>query len=371
MTSISTGKSPAAVAALRCKGAKAKISSNTFWSADAIRGEWTNTVCKGFGWAMARTPVAALARASLSSCAALIRLAGLRRAWRSRRCALWVRDVLISSCRVPAVKDPRKRPFRRDATIKRGRPAAAHFRWQRTGDEDGVVILYGWHTVTAALANPARRFRKLLATENALKRLADEGLRLPVVPELVRPDAIAAQLSPDAVHQGLFAETDPLPSPDFAELAAAGIVLVLDQITDPHNVGAILRTAAAFAVAAVVTTARHSPEATGVLAKSASGALELVPIVIVQNLARALTEMKEQGFLVVGLDSEGSEDLGAATLSAPLALVLGAEGKGLRQGTRAVCDRLARLDLPGAIKSLNVSNAAALSLYVASRAVTR
>jgi 23S rRNA (guanosine2251-2'-O)-methyltransferase len=268
------------------------------------------------------------------------------------------------------VKDLRKRPFRRD-TIKRARPAGAHFRWQRTGGEDDVVILYGWHTVTAALANPARRFRKVLATENALKRLADEGLRLPIEPELVRPDAIAARLSPDAVHQGLFAETDPLPSPAFAELAAAGIVLVLDQITDPHNVGAILRTAAAFAVAAVVTTARHSPEATGVLAKSASGALELVPIVIVQNLARALTEMKEQGFLVVGLDSEGSEDLGAATLSAPLALVLGAEGKGLRQGTRAVCDRLARLDLPGAIKSLNVSNAAALSLYVASRAVTR
>jgi len=154
-----------------------------------------------------------------------------------------------------------------------------------------------------------------------------------------------------------------------ADLSAAGIVLVLDQITDPHNVGAILRTAAAFAVAAVVTTARHSPEATGVLAKSASGALEWVPIVIVQNLARALNEMKEQGFLVVGLDSDAGDDLAATALSSPLALVLGAEGKGLRQGTRAACDRLARLDLPGAIKSLNVSNAAALALYVASRAV--
>ena len=111
-------------------------------------------------------------------------------------------------------------------------------------------------------------------------------------------------------------------------------MLVLDQITDPHNVGAIMRSAAAFAVKAIVTTARHSPEATGVLAKSASGALELVPLVTVQNLARALTEMNDQGFLTVGLDSQGSEDLGAIALRQPLALVLGAEGKGLRQLTR-------------------------------------
>jgi 23S rRNA (guanosine2251-2'-O)-methyltransferase len=244
-----------------------------------------------------------------------------------------------------------------------------HFR-PRPRATDGPALLYGWHTVKAALENPRRRFQRLLATENALWRLSDDGVKLPLAPELVRPDAIASRLPPDAVHQGLLAEADPLPSPALADLSAAGIVLVLDQITDPHNVGAILRTAAAFAVAAVVTTARHSPEATGVLAKSASGALEWVPIVIVQNLGRALTEMKEQGFLVVGLDSDGGDDLAATALSSPLALVLGAEGKGLRQGTRAICDRLARLDLPGAIKSLNVSNAAALALYVASRAVT-
>jgi 23S rRNA (guanosine2251-2'-O)-methyltransferase len=281
------------------------------------------------------------------------------------------------------VKNAGKHAFRRSAQ-RRGRPGRPDNRRQQSGGEQGGIILYGWHTVTAALANPARHIRKLLATENALRRLADEAIRLPVEPELVRPDAIAARLSADAVHQGLYAEADPLPSPALADLAtgglaagglaagglaAGGIVLVLDQITDPHNVGAILRTAAAFAVAAVVTTARHSPEATGVLAKSASGALEWVPIVIVQNLARALAEMKEQGFLVVGLDSEAGADLAATQLSAPLALVLGAEGKGLRQGTRAACDRLARLDLPGVIKSLNVSNAAALALYVASRAV--
>src|SRR5580698_7635732 len=270
----------------------------------------------------------------------------------------------------------RERPWAAKPRTQRGFGARHHDHRQKRRaaarlEFDAPVILYGWHTVTAALANPARRIRKLWATENAVRRLADEGIALSAQPELVRPDAIAARLSPDAVHQGLLAEADPLPAPALEELTAAGIVLVLDQITDPHNVGAILRTAAAFAVAAIVTTARHSPEATGVLAKSASGALEVVPVATVQNLARSLAALKERGFLVVGLDSGGPDDLAAMQMQAPLALVLGAEGKGLRQGTRAVCERLARLDLPGAIKSLNVSNAAALALYIASRAVTK
>ncbi len=264
------------------------------------------------------------------------------------------------------MKGPSKHSFRRGAPFRR---RSANPRLRPDVDSSGGVILYGWHTVTAALANPARRIRRLWATENAVRRLSDEGITLSTAPELVRPDAIAARLSPDAVHQGLLAEADTLSAPALEDLTAAGIVLVLDQITDPHNVGAILRTATAFAVAAIVTTARHSPEATGVLAKSASGALEWVPIITVQNLARALAALKERGFLVVGLDSGGADDLAAAALTAPLALVLGAEGKGLRQGTRAVCDRLARLDLPGAIKSLNVSNAAALALYIANRAL--
>jgi len=232
---------------------------------------------------------------------------------------------------------------------------------------EGVAILYGWHTVAAALANPKRTVRKITATENAARRLTEEGLTLPVTPEIVRPEAIAARLSPDAVHQGLLVEADPLPSPDLEDLEAAGTVLVLDQITDPHNVGAILRTAAGFGVAAVVTTARHSPEATGALAKAASGALEYVPIVTVQNLARAMAELKERGYLLVGLDSSGDAELGDVPLRAPLALVLGAEGKGLRQLTRDSCDHLGRLELPGRIKSLNVSNAAALALYVATK----
>ena len=235
---------------------------------------------------------------------------------------------------------------------------------------EGVAILYGWHTVAAALANPKRTVRKITATENAARRLSEEGMTLPVTPEIVRPEAIAARLSPDAVHQGLLVEADPLPSPDLEELEATGTVLVLDQITDPHNVGAILRTAAAFAVKAVITTARHSPEATGVLAKSASGALDLIPIVAVQNLSRALDALKERGFLTVGLDSDGETDLSQAALREPLALVLGAEGKGLRQLTAQTCDIRARLDLPGAIKSLNVSNAAAVALYAAAAVLT-
>ena len=229
---------------------------------------------------------------------------------------------------------------------------------------DGPVILYGWHTVTMALQNPKRRIRKLTLTENAARRLADENIETRIAPEIVRPQEIDRLLSPDAVHQGLLAEADPLPLPAIETLEQEGIVLVLDQITDPHNVGAILRSAAAFAVKAIVTTARHSPEATGVLAKAASGALELVPLVTVQNLARALTALNERGFQTVGLDSQGSEDLSEIALREPLALVLGAEGKGLRQLTRETCSVVARLDMPGEIKSLNVSNAAVLSLYV-------
>jgi len=229
---------------------------------------------------------------------------------------------------------------------------------------DGPAILYGWHTVTLALQNPKRRIRKLLLTENAARRLEEDGIKLRVTPEIVRPGQIDTLLTPDAVHQGLLAEADPLPSPGIATLPQEGIVLVLDQITDPHNVGAILRSAAAFAVKAIVTTARHSPEATGVLAKSASGALELVPLVTVQNLARALTELNERGFMTVGLDSAGQENLSAIALREPLALVLGAEGKGLRQLTRETCKVVARLDMPGEIKSLNVSNAAVLALYI-------
>jgi 23S rRNA (guanosine2251-2'-O)-methyltransferase len=266
----------------------------------------------------------------------------------------------------------RKPPFRRgggkgpNKAPNKGRDFGRRpGRRDREASLDGPVILYGWHTVAAALANPQRQIRRLLLTENAARRLADDHIDTRgITPEIVRPDLIDHRLGPDAVHQGLLAEADPLPSPDIETLPQQGIVLVLDQITDPHNVGAILRSAAAFAVKAIVTTARHTPEATGVLAKSASGALELVPMVTVTNLARALNELTDQGFMTVGLDSQGSDNLSAMPLQQPLALVLGAEGKGLRQLTRDTCSAVARLDMPGAIKSLNVSNAAALALYI-------
>ncbi len=229
------------------------------------------------------------------------------------------------------------------------------------GERD-VAVLYGWHPVAEALKNPRRRLRRLLATENAARRLAELG-DLPLAPQLVRPGEIDRLVEADAVHQGLYLEADPLPSPTLEALPADGLVLVLDQITDPHNVGAIVRTAAAFGVDALVTTARHSPAATGVLAKAASGGLEHVPFVIVRNLAEALIALGERGFQRIGFDSEGATPLGSIPVRRPLALVLGAEGKGLRQRTRECCDAVGRLDMPGAIKSLNVSNAAAIALY--------
>jgi 23S rRNA (guanosine2251-2'-O)-methyltransferase len=267
-------------------------------------------------------------------------------------------------------KRPHSRPgakpgATREQTERRERFERARRESLRGGSEDGPVIMYGWHTVTAALRNPARKIRKLLATENAARRLIDENVPNANRAEVVRPYAIAERLLPDAVHQGLYLEADPLPSPDIDNLEASGVALVLDQITDPHNVGAILRSAVAFGVRAVITTQRHSPDATGALAKAASGALEHVAVISVQNLARGLTALKEKGFLTVGLDSEGDSDLAALTLCTPLALVLGAEGKGLRQLTRETCDHVARIDLPGAIASLNVSNATAVALYVA------
>src|SRR5450432_313047 len=261
----------------------------------------------------------------------------------------------------------RKPPFQRGSGKgpDKRRESGRRMPWRdRDPAPDEPAVLYGWHTVVAALANPQRHIRKLILTENAARRLADDKIDTRVTPEIVRPNLIDQRLGPDAVHQGLLAEAEPLPSPDIDTLAQEGIVLVLDQITDPHNVGAILRSAAAFAVKAVVTTARHSPEATGVLAKSASGALELVPMVTVKNLARALTGLNDAGFMTVGFDSQGSENLGTVALRQPLALVLGAEGKGLRKLTRETCSVVARLDMPGEIKSLNVSNAAVLALYI-------
>jgi 23S rRNA (guanosine2251-2'-O)-methyltransferase len=255
-----------------------------------------------------------------------------------------------------------------DGHRNKGRRGARH-RDGRGGGErvDERVVLYGWHPVVEALRHGRRQVRRLLATENSARRLVEELGETTVPVEIVRPEAINRLVGPDAVHQGLWLEASLLPSPALETLPPDALVVVLDQITDPHNVGAIVRTSAAFGVDAIVTTARHSPSATGVLAKSASGGLEHVPFLAVRNLAEALIGLGERGFLRVGLDSEGDAELAEVAVRRPLALVLGAEGKGLRQRTRACCDAVGRLDLPGAIKSLNVSNAAAVALYALSR----
>ena len=261
--------------------------------------------------------------------------------------------------RKPRFQRPHGKPGRRDAHQARRPPS----------DID-TTILYGWHPVVEALRNGKRAIRRLLATENSARRLGEElGQPLPVEPEIVRPDEINRLVEPDAVHQGLYLEADPLPSPTLDTLSGKRVVLALDQITDPHNVGAIVRTAAAFGVEAIITTARHSPAATGVLAKSASGGLEHVPFMIVRNLGDSLVALGERGFQRIGLDSSGEANLDELKLRLPVVLVLGSEGKGLRQRTRECCDVIGRLDMPGEIKSLNVSTAAAISLYAVTKAV--
>ena len=231
----------------------------------------------------------------------------------------------------------------------------------------GRVWLYGLHTVAAALKNPRRRLHRLLVTRNALARLGIEEAALPCPHEIVEPRAIIAELGSEAVHQGVAVETEPLSARRLGDLSGATLVLVLDQVTDPHNVGAILRSATAFAADAVMTTTRHSPQESGVLAKAASGALEHVTQIEVKNLADALGELAEHGFTTIGLDSEGPETFEESLGGEKLAIVLGAEGKGLRQKTRGTVTKLARLPMPGAIHSLNVSNAAAIALYAARR----
>lgn len=231
---------------------------------------------------------------------------------------------------------------------------------------DGEVVrIYGFHSVLAAMRAQRRKLIRLYATEAARERLAAEIAARGVEMRIATAEEIAQRLPRDAVHQGVLLEARPLEPIDISELPAHGLVLALDQITDPHNVGAILRTCAAFAVDALIVTERHSPEFTGALAKAASGGLEHVPLCVVTNLARALDEIGDLGYFRVGLDSEAPTSLQDAALTRPLALVLGAEDKGLRRLTRERCDVMARLELPGAIKSLNVSNAAAIALALA------
>lgn len=236
---------------------------------------------------------------------------------------------------------------------------------QNRDDASETAILYGVHTVQEALKNPLRHLDRLYVTENANCHL--DGISLPKTVERVEssPASITKIAPPDAVHQGLLAIGKPLEDAELDEIDLTKPVLVLDQVTDPHNVGAIIRTAAAFNVGAIVTTKRFSPSATGVLAKAASGGLEHVQWARETNLSRAIETLNSLGFVTIGLDSEATEPLAALEAGTPFALVLGAEGKGLRQKTAATCSRLASIPLPGAVTSLNVSNAAAIALTIA------
>jgi 23S rRNA (guanosine2251-2'-O)-methyltransferase len=226
--------------------------------------------------------------------------------------------------------------------------------------------------VAAALANPARRLRRLLLTAEAEAALA---ARVPppwrIAAERIDRARLAALLPPETVHQGAALLAEPLPDlplETVLDQAGQGPVLVLDQVTDPRNVGAILRSAAAFGAAAVVLQDRHAPPETGALARAASGALEVVPVARVVNLARALDALKQAGLWVVGLDAAAPVTLAQAGLAGRrVALVLGAEGEGMRRLTRAHCDEVARLPIAASMESLNVSAAAAVALYELAR----
>lgn len=234
-----------------------------------------------------------------------------------------------------------------------------------------TVWLFGLHAVRDALLNPRRERLTLIVTQNAHDRLADAIAAAGITPEISDPRRFAAPLDPDSVHQGAALEVKPLdwgPLPDAVLRAGAGAprVVLLDRVTDPHNVGAILRSAEVFGASAVIGTDRHSAPETGALAKSASGALERQPYLRVRNLADTMESLRDMGFLLLGLDGEGGQTIGEAARAArdrPVALVLGAEGPGLRDRTRETCDALVRIPFAGAFGSLNVSNAAAVALY--------
>ncbi len=235
----------------------------------------------------------------------------------------------------------------------------------------GSLWLYGLHAVSAALANPNRRLRRLLLTADAEEALAE---RLPrpwrVQAERVEKNRFQTFLTEDAVHQGAALLADPLPPADLEEALAAssGPVLLLDQVTDPRNVGAILRSAAAFGVAAVVMQDRNAPPETGALARTASGALEIVPVVREVNLSRTIQTLQKAGFWVMGLDGAATRELAEAKpTDRRAALVLGAEDTGLRRLQRETCDELVRLPISPDVESLNVSAAATAALYELAR----
>jgi len=262
---------------------------------------------------------------------------------------------------------PRPEPRAKTATRRQG---------QGQGRPQGPerVWLFGIHAVRDALLNPRRTRHRLILTRNAADRLGDAVAAGGLEPEIADARKFPAPLDPQSVHQGAALEVSPLDwgklrrvcAPDGAEGAVSPIAVALDRVTDPHNVGAILRSAEVFGAAAVIAPRRHSAPETGALAKSASGALERQPYLRITNLGDALIALAEMGYAVIGLDDAAPQTLAEAACThrrEPTCLVLGAEGPGLRERTRSLCTTMARIDAAGQFASLNVSNAAAVGLY--------
>ncbi len=237
-----------------------------------------------------------------------------------------------------------------------------------------TVWLFGIHAVRDALENPMREKLRLVVTKNAFDRLEEAIDKSGMEPEIVEPRSFDVPLDPQSVHQGAALEVKPLDWGSVSEICAprdeAPLVLLLDRVTDPHNVGAILRSAEVFGARAVIAPHRHSAPETGALAKTASGALERQPYLRIRNLVKAMESMKEMGYFLIGLDGTADMTLEKAVAdlpNVPVALVLGAEGPGLRESTKETCHRIAKIEFAGEFGSLNVSNAAAVSLYAAKR----
>jgi 23S rRNA (guanosine2251-2'-O)-methyltransferase len=237
-----------------------------------------------------------------------------------------------------------------------------------------TLWLFGLHAVRDALMNPARAKLRLVLTQNAADKLGDAIAAGGLAPEIADPRKFTVPLDPGSVHQGAALEVRPLDWGRLEDVAEPGQgaprLVLLDRVSDPHNVGAILRSAEVFGARAVIAPARHAAPETGALAKTASGALERQPYLRVPNLGNAIESLKSMGYVCLGLDGQGEAEIGdvaARYVDHPVALVLGAEGPGLRERTRDLCDHLVRIPAAGGFGSLNVSNAAAVSLYAVRR----
>ncbi|MCD6035939.1 MAG: rlmB [Rickettsiales bacterium] len=266
------------------------------------------------------------------------------------------------------------KPYYKTHKKQQNTPSTQHF----SEEGNNSLWIYGKHAVMAALSNPNRTFLSLLVTLNSKSILEEYAAQatppfsLPACLTVTDADTIDKRLPLDAVHQGMALQTTPLSQPSIESMIeenpdVSAPFLILDQVTDPHNIGAILRSAAAFGARAVIITKRHAPQETGIIAKTSSGALETIPLIAVTNLRDTLDYLKKHRYWCVGLDGEATQTMAEAKLRDHVALVLGAEGKGLRRLTAESCDLLVKLPISEVMESLNVSNAAAVALYELSR----